>query len=174
MQVACIRLYAGKVTAGQGNFSFTLYNLACGIPGWTKIYEDYPQIKEMPEEEKNAFIYARAFERIRENPTGLVAGYVRGFVPTLGDVVAFGGRTLRILSLRDFRFLLLILLGLFARWAWNEWRKPEFSFLLTQGVGILISGPIVVPSSGIRTLVASYATLALLCWSAFAREGNGR
>jgi hypothetical protein len=172
VQIACIRMYAGKVTVGQGNFSFTLYNLACGVPGWTKVYDDYPQTKKMPEEELNAFIYARAFERIRENPSGLAAGYVRGFVPTLTEIVAFGGRSLRFPSTRAFALVLLVLLGLCVRWAWNHWRRPEFSFLLTQGAGILISGPIVVPTSGIRTLVASYATLALVALVSVARAGK--
>ena len=55
----------------SGNFSYTLYGIVAGRHDWTRAYQDFPEIKAMPETARAQFVYQKAFLLIRENPLRL-------------------------------------------------------------------------------------------------------
>ena len=60
-----------------GNFSESLYGLASGGERWAYVYDQYPELRSMPEKERFEQIYRMSFDLIRQNPTGIIQGSLR-------------------------------------------------------------------------------------------------
>ncbi len=66
----------GAAERSFGNFSYVLYGLAHG-GDWKQVYDDHPEVLDMSESERNAFIYERAFQSVRRRPAALIATSLR-------------------------------------------------------------------------------------------------
>lgn len=72
LNTSIMTINGNRPALGNGNFSLTLYGLASGNPGWTRIYRDYPETRHMAERELNRFAYERSYERIAREPSLLM------------------------------------------------------------------------------------------------------
>ena len=69
---------AGTPGAAMGNFSYTLYGLVHG-GDWTKVLQDHPEVRSLPEIERNRAIYDLALRRISDRPLSLASGTGRAY-----------------------------------------------------------------------------------------------
>lgn len=68
----------GNPRAAVGNFSYVLYGLVHG-GDWTQVLHDHPEVRQLPEIERNQAIYDYAIQRISDHPSSLVAGAARAY-----------------------------------------------------------------------------------------------
>ncbi|HVX13800.1 MAG TPA: hypothetical protein VHC22_21640 [Pirellulales bacterium] len=168
LQMACLAVYADKFDLGHGNLAHIFYNMSKGKPGWTEIYADYPDCRDLPETEQNRFIYDKAKLRFNENPWLLVAGYFRGFAEMALEILEF---IVFVFFLPSERWGLLgvgLLTACFIRAGWSHWRCPPISLVLYNLLGVFLSLPVLI-ASGARTLAVSYPLIALIVVVAFDR-----
>lgn len=62
--------------SSTGNFPYVLYGLAHGGT-WSKVFTDHPEVRLLPEIERNKAIYDLATRRISEKPFSLVEGALK-------------------------------------------------------------------------------------------------
>ena len=74
---AALRL-VGEQSAGQGNFSFTLYGLVHG-GDWTLVKQQHPELLRLDEVERHKAIYQLAVAKIAAEPSSLLRGAVRAW-----------------------------------------------------------------------------------------------
>ncbi len=142
---------------GHGNFSLTLYGFSTGSPGWTKAFEDFPELRQAPEEELNRRAYAESWNNIRQNPGRLVKGLSAGAGQAMTIAWDFLKFTLAVSSrpLANGLVLLVLALGM-ARYAWRTRNCHTTSLMALCLLGGLVSAPIILPDAESRTLAAAF------------------
>lgn len=75
---AAVLRSVGQPGTAMGNFSYTLYGLVHG-GDWTQAEKDHPDIKRMPQLERNQAIYDFALARLAERPASLITGSLRAY-----------------------------------------------------------------------------------------------
>ncbi len=68
----------GTPGTAMGNFSYTLYGLVNG-GDWTKVLQDHPELRRLPEIERNKAIYDLALGSIAQRPASLAGGAIRAY-----------------------------------------------------------------------------------------------
>lgn len=68
----------GQPSAHQGNFSYMLYGLAHG-GDWARVYRDIPELKSLPEQERNRAIYDLARKQMLKNPSSAASGIIKAY-----------------------------------------------------------------------------------------------
>jgi hypothetical protein len=71
---ALLAVHHGVVGGAHGNFAYTLWGLASGGVAWDQAAVRYPEVLGMTDSAAAAFLYARAFEALRQHPTDLLRG----------------------------------------------------------------------------------------------------
>ncbi|MEW5940450.1 MAG: hypothetical protein AB1750_12345 [Chloroflexota bacterium] len=132
-----------------GNFAFHLYGQARGGEGWRDIYQEHPELKDLPMTEVGQVAYQLAFDEMKQNPFGLAQGalssWVKFFTPIyLFDVFQTYNPYVNIVL--QFIGFFLFLAGLW--FAWKNRKTPVYALLLTGLIGTLVSVPFIPPWDG--------------------------
>ncbi len=142
---------------GNGNFSLTLYGFSTGSPGWTKAYEDFPELRQASQEEQNRRAYAESWNNIRRHPGRLVKGLWVG----ARQAARIGWDFLRFTLAVSFHPLVngLVLLALASgmlRYAWRTRRRRSTSLMVLCLLGVSVSAPIILPDPESRALAPAF------------------
>ena len=148
------RLYESLWGTGHrgahANFAWTLYGIAAGNRGWVRVFRDYPQLVNSPDQrQQTQFVYDRAFELIRAHPRRFAQSLVHSIEIFLEDAGAFFFNL-------DARITVLALLLCLLRW-----RDPLSSFVLFVFVGNALSAPFLIWDASPRLFVATLPAAAL-------------
>ncbi len=73
---AVVQRSTGAAEAAVGNFSYVLYGMVHG-GDWSQVLKDHPEVRALPEIERNRTIYGHVRQRLADQPFSLVAGAVR-------------------------------------------------------------------------------------------------
>jgi hypothetical protein len=130
------------------NFSYTLYDLASGGKGWTRVKKDHPEIMKLSEPAYSQKIYSLAFAEIKRHPENFVTGMLKTWPAffSWGDSSVFGfmgGEQATVALLARLLLLLLSAAGLV--WSISNWRDPLPALLLAALLGTFLSIPFVPP-----------------------------
>jgi hypothetical protein len=143
------------------NFSYTLYGLAQGGTGWSKVVFDHPEILSLNETEIAQRILGFTFQAVRANPGNFVLGCLRqylgfiNFIKSNVSVFSFAaGENITVYYLTQVLLYLLSLIGL---WELIRKRKQSFYFItLFALLGLLLSIPfITTDASNMRAYAAA-------------------
>ncbi len=142
---------------GHGNFSLTLYGFSTGSPGWAKAYEDFPELKQVSEEELNRRAYAESWDNIRQHPGRLLAGLWVGAGQAMRIAWDFLLFTLSVSfhPLANGLVLLALAIGM-VRYAWRTRRCPTTSLMAFCLLGVVVSAPIILPDPESRALASAF------------------
>ncbi len=163
-------IHGGRLENSHGNFYFVLYGLSGGTPGWMRIYDDYPEVRAMPEVAANAFIREKALARIRRHPMCLIEGLAvgwRNFVSHVPEGLEVLETNLPIGGRRW--FFLPLLFGGLPVFLWRHGRRRETTMVFSLLAGVLASVPVLWVDGGSRVFAAAVPLLGLV--PAFALAG---
>jgi len=169
LNAALPAVYGKGPTLGNGNLGQTMYGLATGHPGWTRIYHHYPASRAMPEAEFNEFCWDKTKEQIRRDPRMLARGAERALV---AFVEVYGKATLMPLGLgRGGIVRLCVMLGLaigFLRFVFALRARPPTWLVPAALVGMVASGAI-IGTDGVPRVMMSVFPFVAVAFSTAAR-----
>jgi len=164
LNAAFLRIYAGTLGVGNGNFALTLYGFSTGRPGWTRIYADLPQAMQLSGDAQNHFAYVHALENIRAHPAALVRGLWIGMEQWSAAIWLYVRAILSLVpypSLLNAVFQVSIGAGICVR-LWRFRKDPAAWLLVATTAGFFGSGAVVFPDAGFRALAVSYPLFVLV------------
>jgi hypothetical protein len=152
----CFQMVAPPGAKTFSNASLLIYGLATGGKTWHQAYRDYPELMDIPEEERFPKVMDLAIEHIRQKPIDLVQGVLVQYQVFFTDS-SYGGYSYVDKSLgesqiaADLAQLALWALGLISMAACYKFFPPAQSlFILASTAGILISIPLAAPTDALR------------------------
>ncbi len=173
-----IRIYGGRWAVGHGNFAFTLYGLASGNPGWTRIYDDFPESRRMGGDEINEFAFERAAESISRDPLRLAKGVAGAYLRFVREFPAGYWRETGTLVGRAaaWGFTAALFAG-FVRFLGRPRHRRRSGLVLAFAAGFLASVPFLWVDGESRVYVATlpgFAALAACGIGGWKRENSAR
>lgn len=155
------------------NYSYSLYGLAKGGAYWTQIFEDYPELLDLPNNEQASLAYQLAINLILENPAQFLAGIFHEwkllFSETYYGIWSFISPQPLQAANKSIPMIMshIGLYGLGLAGIWRFVRNPKCAycaFALFTFVGFFLSAPLAPPSHayGLRVFAASIWVLGLL------------
>lgn len=153
-----LKIVGATGEVGFSNFSYVLYGII-HQGDWTTVYQDYPELRMLPEPIKSQRVYELAMESFWDDPTALVSGAFRAWHRFIFQHYIFSfisdrrvNKTLEILSL--FGFITCCF----------RFRQPVNSLILFCWLGILASVPFVPPwdADSMRAYGATIPVIAIL------------
>ncbi len=142
--------------AAFSNFSYTLYGLASGGHGWTRVYRDFPEISSLPPAAQAQEAYRLAVEHILRHPLDLFIGIARTY-----NEFFINTRWFRFDGIGSYRIVYAIfaLVGLYR--LFRARRGHVESFIATGILGVWLSVPFVA-DGGTRIHAATVPFTAAL------------
>ena len=165
--------YGASEGVAFSNYSYSLYGLAKGGAYWTQIFEDHPELLDLPNSEQTRMAYQLAVRMIADKPmqfiTGLLTEWKLFFSETYYGIWSFISPHPLQAAFKNIPMLVthislygLSLAGMvfYARDRKNAYR----SFAAFAFAGFLLSVPLAPPSHayGLRAFAASLWVLGLL------------
>lgn len=166
-------LYSAAGGVVFSNYSYSLYGLASGGAYWTQIFEDHPELVDLPNQEQTRLAYELAIKLIIAEPMQFLAGIFHEwkwfFSETYYGIWSFispqplqaAEKTIA-MNLSHVGLYGLSLAGIF-RFIKNR-KCAYFAFTVFAFIGFLLSVPLAPPSHayGLRVFAASIWVLGLL------------
>lgn len=157
-----MKIYGNRFGVGHGNFSMTLYGLASGEPGWSRIYRDFPETLRMPEDSLNEFAYRKSREWIARDPFLLAESLLRASKEALSRFPDLPGLDRSLTRPRIAKwFLAPLVMASALVFLWRFRRRPEVTMVAASLAGFLLSVPVLWTDGGERAYVATLPVLAV-------------
>ena len=149
-------------------YSRVFYNFTHGYDrSLSSVFNEYPELKSLPENEQTIRIFNLAFDNIREDPDSLLSGAIKQYQIFFSGSW-YGAFSFIETSSPDIHTLInlalfgLCVLGLFS---WFSYRNdPIYSLVISLVIGVLLSIPFVPPElyNRVRFYAVSIPVFALL------------
>ncbi|MBA4030341.1 MAG: hypothetical protein C0478_05535 [Planctomyces sp.] len=155
--------YGPGYSLGQGSFAHTMYGLVTGQPGWSRVFDDHPELRRLPDDRAQVKrIYELTWEAYRKQPSRLIIGYLRGWQMSGKWIVVSVIEWLKLPS-RWLGLLVVASGGLWLLWRARIRRRDDLSlYLVVQVVATIVSMPFFLPDTGIRGLAATWPLCILM------------
>ncbi|ODA27871.1 hypothetical protein A6X21_15075 [Planctopirus hydrillae] len=157
--------YGPGYSVGQGSFAHTWYGLVTGQPGWNRVLIEHPEVRELPDDRAQVTrIYQLADDAFREQPWGLLIGYLRGWQIS-GKWIVFSIIDWMKLPSRWLGLIIVLGVGLWLLWKARIRPLDKLSiYLLLQTAATIASLPFFLPDTGIRGLAATWPLCLLMAF----------
>ncbi|MFA6147692.1 MAG: hypothetical protein WC899_05735 [bacterium] len=157
-----MKIYGGRFGVGHGNFSFVLYGLASGEPGWRQIYRDYPETEKMTEDDLTDFAYRKSYEWITNDPSRLIRSLVNSSKQAASNFPDLPGLDRSLTQPRIVKwFLAPFLMASALVFLWRFRRRPEVTMVAASLAGFLLSIPFLWTDGENRVYAATFPVLAV-------------
>ena len=152
------------------NFADTLYGAVVGGKGWEQVSRDYPEIENMPEDQRAGVIYSLTWDHFKQEPQLLAKGAFSSWIEffSLSDDSVFGfinGERKNEIKITIIAgcLMLYLLSGLGFYYLIKNLKFPSSALILAAWIGMILSVPLVPPQDATRMRVYA-ATIAFIAF----------
>jgi hypothetical protein len=167
----------GDISQFQGGSALTLYGFAVGGKGWRQASNDFPETRLMDDATRNAFVYRKTFELIKNEPSRFIMSVAKGSAISLMEfsvhiterisgilpyATPIKGQLTSNLLVRLIAMMLLFILvcvGIVRFFLINR-RDLRVSFIMSGLLGNILSVPLVFPDGFLRVFAVTFPFFA--------------